>query len=304
MAMKNLKHFLPYLFLRFVCVLLMLLPLRLVYLLAEFIGYLGFYVFRFRRDVVLENLAIAFGMELHEGQRTALAARSYKQIAMTFLELMIAPRLRKQIQQMWTLEQQELLLNLLSQGNGLVCVSGHLGNWEFQGAAIANLLAEHFTVAAVQQSNPYINRFVTRRRNAMSMQVAGSKEAMKLLVRALRNHQAIGLVADQNAGLSAVFVDFFGKTAATMPGPAQLALKYRAPLVVFVALRTGPAKFKVLAEQVPVQEDDTVESLTQRHVKVLESYIRKHPEQYFWLHRRWKTRPSWEEKIEKRESGS
>lgn len=302
--MKNLKHFLPYLFLRFVCVLLMLLPLRLVYLLAEFIGYLGFYVFRFRRDVVLENLAIAFGMELHEGQRTALAARSYKQIAMTFLELMIAPRLRKQIQQMWTLEQQELLLNLLSQGNGLVCVSGHLGNWEFQGAAIANLLAEHFTVAAVQQSNPYINRFVTRRRNAMSMQVAGSKEAMKLLVRALRNHQAIGLVADQNAGLSAVFVDFFGKTAATMPGPAQLALKYRAPLVVFVALRTGPAKFKVLAEQVPVQEDDTVESLTQRHVKVLESYIRKHPEQYFWLHRRWKTRPSWEEKIEKRESGS
>lgn len=302
--MKNLKHFLPYLFLRFVCVLLMLLPLRLVYLLAEFIGYLGFYVFRFRRDVVLENLAIAFGMELHEGQRTALAARSYKQITMTFLELMIAPRLRKQIQQMWTLEQQELLLNLLSQGNGLVCVSGHLGNWEFQGAAIANLLAEHFTVAAVQQSNPYINRFVTRRRNAMSMQVAGSKEAMKLLVRALRNHQAIGLVADQNAGLSAVFVDFFGKTAATMPGPAQLALKYRAPLVVFVALRTGPAKFKVLAEQVPVQEDDTVESLTQRHVKVLESYIRKHPEQYFWLHRRWKTRPSWEEKIEKRESGS
>ena len=302
--MKNLKHFLPYLFLRFVCVLLMLLPLRLVYLLAEFIGYLGFYVFRFRRDVVLENLAIAFGMELHEGQRTALAARSYKQITMTFLELMIAPRLRKQIQQMWTLEQQELLLNLLSQGNGLVCVSGHLGNWEFQGAAIANLLAEHFTVAAVQQSNPYINRFVTRRRNAMSMQVAGSKEAMKLLVRALRNHKAIGLVADQNAGLSAVFVDFFGKTAATMPGPAQLALKYRAPLVVFVALRTGPAKFKVLAEQVPVQEDDTVESLTQRHVKVLESYIRKHPEQYFWLHRRWKTRPSWEEKIEKRESGS
>ena len=254
--MKNLKHFLPYLFLRFVCVLLMLLPLRLVYLLAEFIGYLGFYVFRFRRDVVLENLAIAFGMELHEGQRTALAARSYKQIAMTFLELMIAPRLRKQIQQMWTLEQQELLLNLLSQGNGLVCVSGHLGNWEFQGAAIANLLAEHFTVAAVQQSNPYINRFVTRRRNAMSMQVAGSKEAMKLLVRALRNHQAIGLVADQNAGLSAVFVDFFGKTAATMPGPAQLALKYRAPLVVFVALRTGPAKFKVLAEQVPVQKED------------------------------------------------
>lgn len=133
----------------------------------------------------------------------------------------------------------------------------------------------------------------------MGMQVAGTKEAMKLLVRALRNHQSIGLVADQNAAAwAAVFVDFFGKTAATMPGPAQLALKYGTPMIVSVAIRTGPARFKVLAQQVTIHDDDSVESLTQRHVKVLESFIRQHPEQYFWLHRRWKTRPPGELKIE------
>ena len=131
----------------------------------------------------------------------------------------------------------------------------------------------------------------------MGMQVAGTKEAMKLLLRALKNKQAIGLVADQNAGRDAVFVDFFGKIAATQPGPAQLALKFGAPMLVGAAIRTGPGKFKVLARQVEIKEDDTVETLTQRHVKILEGFIRQYPEQYFWLHRRWKTRPEGELKI-------
>jgi len=92
---------------------------------------------------------------------------------------------------------------LLHQGKGLVTVSGHLGNWELQGAAAATAMSKPFTVAAVQQSNPYIDSFITQRRNEMGMQVAGSKAAMKLLLRALKNKQAIGLVADQNAGIDA-----------------------------------------------------------------------------------------------------
>ena len=270
----------------------MLLPLRFSYFLVQGIGYLGFHVFRFRRKVVMENLQTAFGREMNVRQRTELGARSYQQIAMTFLELMIAPRLQKQIRQILQPEHKRLLQELLSQGKGLVTVSGHLGNWEFQGAAVPAGLAEPFTVAAVQQSNPYINRFITKRRNAMGMQVAGTKEAMKLLVRALRNHQAIGMVADQSAApWVAVFVDFFGKTAATMPGPAQLALKYGAPMVVGAAVRTGPGRFTMLAQQVEIKPDDTVETLTQRHVTVLESFIRQYPDQYLWLHRRWKTKP-------------
>jgi KDO2-lipid IV(A) lauroyltransferase len=210
---------------------------------------------------------------------------------MSFIELLMAPKLQKQIRTILQPEHAALIQNLLLQGRGLVTVSGHLGNWELQGAAAATAMSAPFTVAAVQQSNPYINRFITRRRNEMGMQVAGSKEAMKLLVRALKNRQAIGLVADQNAGRDAVFVDFFGKIAATQPGPAKLALKFKAPLLVGAAVRTGPGQFKVLARQVEIRKDDTVESLTQRHVKILEGFIRQYPEQYFWLHRRWKTRP-------------
>jgi len=68
-------------------------------------------------------------------------------------------------------------------------------------------------------------------------------------------------------------------------------------MLIGAAIRTGPGQFKILSQQVEIKEDDTLETLTQRHVKILEGFIRQYPEQYFWLHRRWKTRPPGELKI-------
>ncbi len=295
--MKNIVHLLSYIILRITCFILILLPLGFSYFLARGIGDFAWHMLHFRRQIVMDNLQIAFGREMGKSQLEEIAAESYKQIAMSFIELLIGPKLQKEIQRILQAEQIELIQELLRQGHGLITVTGHLGGWELQAAAAATVIAEPLTVAAVQQSNPYINRFIAKRRNAMGMQVAGTKEAMKLLLKALRNHQVIGLAADQNAGAHAVFVDFFGKTAATHPGPAQLALKFNAPMLVAVAVRIGPAQFKILSQKVEIKEDDTVKTLTQRHVKILESFIRQYPEQYFWLHRRWKTRPPGELKI-------
>jgi KDO2-lipid IV(A) lauroyltransferase len=296
-AMKKLLHLLSYSLLRVTCSVLTLLPLNFSYGLAKFLGNFAYHILRLRRRVVMDNLQTAFGREKAESQIEVIAAESYRQIGMSFVELLVAPKLHPQIQHILEPKHFSLIQRLLHGGKGLITVSGHLGNWELQGAAAATAMSKPFTVAAVQQSNPYIDRFITRRRNDMGMQVAGTKEAMKLLLRALKNRQAIGLVADQNAGRNAVFVDFFGKKAATQPGPAQLALKFGAPLLVGAAIRTGPGKFKILSQQVEIKADDTVETLTQRHVKILEDFIRQHPEQYFWLHRRWKTRPPGELKI-------
>ena len=295
--MKSIVHLLVYILIRATCFLLILLPLNFSYALARGLGNIVFYIFRYRRQVVMDNLHIAFGRDIDDLRLAKIGAESYRQIAMSFIELLIAPKLYRQIEHMLEPRHFSLIQRLLHQGNGLVTVSGHLGNWELQGAAAATAITGPFTVAAVQQSNPYIDRFITRRRNEMGMRVAGTKAAMKLLLKALRKKQAIGLVADQNAGMDAVFVDFFGKTAATHPGPAQLALKFGAPMVVGAAIRTGPGQFTILAQQVEIKNDDTVETLTQRHVKILETFIRQYPEQYFWLHRRWKTRPPGELKI-------
>jgi len=269
----------------------MLLPLEFSYSLARLLGNIAYHALRFRRQVVKDNLDIAFGPEWEERRLQKTAAESYRQIAMSFIELLIAPKLYNLIPHMLEPKHFSLIQRLLQQGRGLILVSGHLGNWELQGAAAATTMAAPLTVAAVQQSNPYIDRFVQQRRNELGMQVAGSRAAMRLLLKALKNKQAIGLVADQNAGRDAVFVDFFGKIAATHPGPAQLALKFKAPMVIGAAIRIGPGQFKILSQQVEINEDDTVATLTQRHVKILEGFIRQYPEQYFWLHRRWKRRP-------------
>ena len=181
--MNKLTNLPAYILLRILCFLLMLLPLWVTYLLARFIGALVFHVFRFRRHIVMGNLQIAFGNEIQSERLKKIALESYKQTAMTFLELLIAPKLQKRFQEILTPEQKEFLRDLLKQGRGLMVVSGHLGNWELLGAAIATVMDEPFTVAAAQQSNLHINRFITRRRNSMGMQVAGRKQAMKLLLR-------------------------------------------------------------------------------------------------------------------------
>jgi len=289
--MKNLIHLLSYLLLRATCFILLILPLGFSYFLARMLGNLAFTLLRYRRQVVMDNLNIAFGGEKEEAELVKIAAESYRQIAMSFIELIIAPKLQKQIHQIMAPKDSLLFQRLLQQGKGLIAISGHLGSWELQGAAFTATLSEPLTVAAVQQSNPYINRFITKRRNEMGMQVAGTKEAMRLLLKALKNKQTIGLVADQNAGYTAVFVDFFGKIAATQPGPAQLALKYNTPMLIAAAIRTGPGQFKMISQQVEINKDDTLETLTQRHVKILENFIRQYPEQYFWMHKRWKHRP-------------
>jgi KDO2-lipid IV(A) lauroyltransferase len=295
--MKNITYFLSYIILRITCAILSILPLSFTYFIARQIGNFTNFVLHYRYKVVMENLTIAFGNDLNEKKRAEIAAESYRQTAMSFMELLVAPKLKKQINSILQPEHFALIQNLLQQQKGLVAISGHLGNWELQGAAVATIMTEPLTVAAVQQSNPYINRFITRRRREMGMEVAGTKEAMKLLLKALKNRQAIGLVADQSGGRDAVFVDFFGHNAATQSGPAKLALKFGAPMMVAAAVRTSPGKFTMLAQQVEIKKDDTVESLTQRHVKILESFIRQYPEQYFWLHRRWKRRPPEELKI-------
>jgi len=292
--MKKLSHLLQYAALRTLYFIFAFLPLGFTYSLAKGLGSFVFHVIGFRKQVVLDNLHTAFGNEKTDTEIAELAHQTYQNIAMSFIELMVSQKLVISVLQMIELQHVEVVHRLLKKGHGLIMVSAHLGNWELQGAAAAAIIKSPVTVAATKQSNPYINRFINRQRNDLGMQVAGSKGARKLLLRALKNHQAIGLVADQNAGRDAVFVDFFGKLAATQPGPAQLALKYRAPIVVGAAVRTAPGKFKILHQEVEIEDDDTVESLTQRHVKILEGFIRRYPEQYFWLHRRWKRRPEGE----------
>lgn len=291
--MKRIRHLIEFATLRLAAFGLGLLPLPLVYFLTRLLALLVHSLFRIRRQVVMDNLDLALGRELPPDQLKEICRSTYYHIGMTFVEMLLLPKLLPRITAMVELPDTGPLRTHTDQGQGVVVVSGHFGSWELTVPACAAAGIRESTVIAAHQSNPYIDRMIIENRKKLGMNVVTTTDSsVKLLVRALKKGQAIGLISDQNAGETGVFVDFFGHPASTPAGTAQMVLKYRAPLFLMCLVRTRPGHYRGTLRQIPVLADDTVASLTQRYTTALEEVIRAHPEQYLWMHRRWKTRPS------------
>jgi len=282
-------------------VILGILPERLVYKAAWLLGDIAFGVFKIRRDVTLENLERAFGDTCDRKEIERIARASYGNIAVTFIEMLVIPRLRKRIPDMVDLSGIDVLKRCVERGRGLILVSGHFGSWELNGASLG-LAGIATTVVARRQSNPYVDEFVNKYRSSFRMKMITHGAPLKELIKALRNNEIIGLISDQDAGKRGVFVDFFGHKASTPTGAAQLALKYGAPIVVLMTKRTAPARYKTIFREIEILPGDTVEELTQRYTSVMEEIIRATPEQYFWMHKRWKTSPENQPGFSKRRS--
>jgi KDO2-lipid IV(A) lauroyltransferase len=189
----------------------------------------------------------------------------------------------------------EALEAALAEGRGVVMVAGHLGNWEMGGAALA---ARGLPVDAVVQvqRNPRFDEDLRRARERLGIRIMSKQSAPRAVLQSLREGHLAALVADQNVVRGGVFVDFFGTPAATARGPAVFALRTGAPLWAGVALKIdGGRGYRVMVRPVSIpltgdQEED-VRRLTRAHLSILESWIEEAPEQYFWLHKRWKSRP-------------
>lgn len=288
--MKNLSYLVQYFFLRLFAFAFTILPATLVYWFARLTGVLFYDVLRIRRRVTLENLKQALGDRLPAVELARIGRQAYQHIGMSFVEMLLADTLCGKISTLVDLTKNTVLKQYLERGKGLIVVAAHFGSWEMIGAASAASDIKITGVAAML-ANPYVDRFINRARNRLGMQAVPLTASAKELVACLKRGEAIGLVADQNGGPKGVFVDFFGRKASTPRGPAQFALKYKAPMVVVMLVRTRPGRYRTVIEPVEVKENDTVKSLTQRYTKILEKNIRCHPEQYLWMHRRWKTRP-------------
>jgi Kdo2-lipid IVA lauroyltransferase/acyltransferase len=177
---------------------------------------------------------------------------------------------------------------------GVVVVAGHLGNWEMGAAMMA---ARGYAVSAVvaRQRNPLFDEWIVSMRERMGVKVIERSRASREALRALRRGNIVAFVADQNAGPGGVFVPFFGRLASTHRGPALMAVRTGAPLLLAVPIRCGEDRYCMRLEAVDVDRagelEDVVHRLTAAFTARLEAAIRATPEQYLWLHRRWKTRP-------------
>ncbi len=292
----SLRHRLEFALFRVLCGMIVGLPERAALGMCSILGWLAGVVLRIRRRDVDRHLEIAFPDRDPEWRRR-VARKSYRHFTR---EAAITVRLARldpgEVMRRTRTEGFSELRKAVETGTGAVLVSAHLGNWEVAGAAAA---ARGIPLDAVvhSQSNPLFDRYLVRMRGRLGLKVVVKNRARWLALRSLASGRLIAFVSDQNIRRGGVFVDFFGTAAATPRGPALVALRSGAPVFFGTAVRVPgwPSRYRVKAEPVPVcrdmPTDEAIRDLTQRYTAILERDVREAPEQYFWHHRRWKTRP-------------
>ncbi|HEX2093764.1 MAG TPA: lysophospholipid acyltransferase family protein [Longimicrobiaceae bacterium] len=249
-----------------------------------------------RRSAVEANLRIAFPDAPEEWIReTARAA--YRHLGREAAAILRLSRLDPQaIVERTETRGWEDLLDALAEGNGALLVTGHYGNWEIAAATVAS---RGVPVAAIvkRMGNRLVDARLEELRRRLGVESIEMRDAPRQVPRVLKENGVVGIVADQDARGSGVFVPFFGRPASTHRGPALFALRLGAPVFACTARRKpGPeVRYEVYGHRVPVRRTGDLEAdvlhLTGELATALEDDVRAAPEQYFWFHRRWKTAP-------------
>ena len=180
-------------------------------------------------------------------------------------------------------------------GHGAIMVSGHFGNWEGAGAALkVNGVPLHFLVG--EQTNARVDDVINDLRRAQHIGIITRASALKKVLVTLRNNEVVALLADQDARKGGVVVNFLGRPASTVRGPALFAIRAQCPIVPFFIHREGKKHRAAILPPIwpdPAQtEEASVHALTQAYTDALALAIQAHPDEYFWPHKRWKSTSS------------
>ena len=243
------------------------------------------------RRVAMFNLALVFP-GLTTGERQRLTDGVFRSIARLLLVFAKFPRLERGNVEKWIrLEGVAHVEAARARGRGILFATAHLGNWELSAFAYA-LLVEPMHVVVRPLDNPLIDELVERRRTLSGNHLIQKKEFARGILKALAANQAVGILADQNSSPDeGVFVNFFGLPACASTGLARLAAHSQAAVIPGFALWSETERRYVLRFYPPVEITGDLASDTQRIQSRLESVIRQYPDQWLWIHRRWKTRP-------------
>ncbi|HTX37145.1 MAG TPA: lysophospholipid acyltransferase family protein [Bryobacteraceae bacterium] len=269
-------------------------PLPLAHWLARgWCGVLDRALPRLRR-VALRNLSLAMP-ELDESARGRIADGVYRSLARLLVAFARFPSIQRANLHQWIRwEGGEHFATALHAGRGVLFATAHLGNWELSAFAHA-LLAEPMHIVVRPLDNPLIDRLVERRRTLTGNHLIEKKDFARGILKALAANQAVGILIDQNAvPADGVFVDFFGLRACASTGFAKLAAHSGAAVIPGFALWSDEERRYVLRFYPPVPITGDAARDTQSLQSALETVIRAHPDQWLWIHRRWKTRPAGE----------
>ncbi len=244
---------------------------------------------RLRRTAV-RNLELALP-ELDAAERRRIVDGVFRSIARLLVALARFPRIRGDVNAWIRYEGFEHFEEALRRGRGVLFATAHLGNWELSAFAHAVLTAPmHVVVRPLD--NPRLDKLVSERRMLSGNHVIEKKDFARGILKALAMNEAVGILIDQNTGPEeGIFVDFFGIRACTNTGFARMAAHSGAAVIPGFALWSESERRYVLRFYPPLPITGDVVEDTQRLQQQLETVIREYPDQWLWIHRRWKTRP-------------
>jgi KDO2-lipid IV(A) lauroyltransferase len=248
-----------------------------------------------RRRVALENIARAYGADGDPAAELRLGRASYEHLGTSFIEFLRLPRLTPAtLRDRLVLDGGEHFRGALAGGRGAVVASGHLGNWELMIACVA---ASGFPATCVVQPlrNRRVEALVERVRGGAGIEVVRRGMALRRLRAVLAANRLLLFLCDQDARRRGVFVPFFDVPASTPKGAAQVAVRLGVPFIPAFGWREAGGRHRVVVHPplaVPTgDEESAVRGLLAGFTARLEAAVRVAPEQYWWAHRRWKTRP-------------
>jgi KDO2-lipid IV(A) lauroyltransferase len=260
-------------------------------------GRLAFRLDGRHRGIALRNLALAFGPEKSPGERRAIAVRSFRNAGRVIFETVkMASLSRARVLALVEVEGRRHLDQALARGRGALIFTAHYGNWEVGCGPISE--SAPFGVVARTLDNRLIDRDLVRMRERLGAAVINKVGASRRILQALHRNEVVGILIDQNVlRREAVFVDFFGKPAGTTPGLAAFHLKTGAPLLpLFIdPLPRGRHRLRILEPLVIPPSgfpSEDVLKITQICTKMIEREIRRNPEAWLWVHKRWQSRPA------------
>ncbi len=243
------------------------------------------------RRIARRNLSMALP-EVDAERRERIVDGVLDSVARLLTALARFPRIGKHNVSRWIrYEGFEHFEEALRRGKGVLFATGHLGNWELSALA-HGLMAAPMHVVVRPLDNPLLDRFLTRLRTSSGNRVIEKKDFARAILRALAANEAVGILVDQNTSLEeGVFVDFFGVPACAGTGFAKLAAHSGAAVIPGFALWSANENRYVLRFDPSIEITGDAVGDTRRIQAALERAIRRDPDQWLWIHRRWKTRP-------------
>lgn len=271
------------------------LPRAVTLMIGSGLGTLAFWFASHQRSLACEHLRR--GLTLQDERRVqAIAKQCFQNLGKTLVEFMQFPKLNaEQIHRYVTLEGSEHVQEALAHGKGAIILTAHFGNWELLAASISATVAP-LTPIVRQLRSPRLNAIVSNYRQKAGYATIDRDTGIRHALRCLKRNQLLGIVADVDTAVNGVFVDFFGRHAHTPYSPVAIAQKTGAAILPAFIIRQADGSHRAIIQPpMPLKlthakQKDLVRN-TQEFTKIIESYIRRYPAQWIWMHQRWKTQP-------------